>query len=98
MTKIHWVAYLLIGSFVSLVSFFRYESLKFFFYAGVLFIAVGIVKLVFSITKDKDEKVRANEQLYTNKVQHHHQFKYCSRCRNVLKIHDRFCSRCGSRV
>lgn len=27
-----------------------------------------------------------------------HQYKYCSNCRNVVRITDKFCNRCGARV
>lgn len=126
MAKIHGLVYLIIGAFVSLVSWrVSFENLQLFFYIGLVFVAVGIMKLFISAVKKStlDEQKPAQpkqqnaaahqahmhpqhhpQQHHQNApVAHHaqhqqHHYKYCPRCRNVVRSHDVFCPRCGARV
>ena len=93
MAKIHWSVYIIVGLFVSIFSWrLNYEKLIFFFYAGLFFIFVGILKLVFSFIKN-----RMNKKEKTRKVQQQN-IKYCHNCGTALRLHHRFCTKCGARV
>ena len=57
MARIHWSVYIIIGTFVSVVSrIIDYDKLIFFFYVGIIFILAGIIKLVFNIKKEDKSK------------------------------------------
>lgn len=95
MPKIHGIVYVIIGLFVSAVSWrFNYEKLIFFFYAGLVFVLIGIVKLIFALIRHKGKSAGKIHQKAHSQIQH----KYCSKCGAALNIHNRFCSRCGARV
>ena len=112
MAKIHGLAYILIGLFISIFSYkVNYEKLVFFYYLGYIFIFVGILKLIFSLMKRKSSKTKElhhkeehKHQSATmhkeniNSMHRQQQYKYCNNCRNVVRITDKFCSRCGARV
>ena len=94
MAKIHWLAYVIVGLVVSIISWkFNYQKLIFFFYIGLIFILVGIVKLIFNLMKKEKKAEHKTQQI--NQQAHH--IKYCTQCGNQLRTHDRFCSRCGRR-
>lgn len=92
MPKIHGLIYIAVGLFVSILSWrLDYNKLTFFFYAGLVFVLVGVIKLLLDLAKRKaGAKEKAHHRL--------HQIKYCPKCGNATKLHDRFCSRCGAMV
>lgn len=104
MAKIHWLVYVIVGLFVSIMSWrLNYEKLLFFFYAGWFFIFIGVVKLIFGLIKRKIDR----KEEPSKKVQHQapiqpqhqaHHYKRCHKCGNAVRLHDRFCARCGYRV
>ena len=112
MTKIHGLVYILIGAFVSIMSWrLNQEKLLFFYYAGYFFIFVGILKLIFNWMKNRAEKPKVHAQQVQhkpapqmnhpmNKLHHQarHQIKYCHNCGTQLRLHHKFCARCGARV
>ena len=95
MSKIHWSVYLLLGFFVSAFSYkLNYNKLIFFFYIGIIFILIGIAKLIFgnaNKTANKAKNIQRTPQQQTR-------FRYCPKCANILRPNDRFCSICGARV
>ena len=94
MAKIHWSVYIIVGLFVSIFSWrLDYVKLVFFFYAGLFFIFVGILKLVFNFIKNKMSK---EEKVQHKSVQQH--IKYCHNCGTALRHQAKFCTRCGYRV
>lgn len=97
MAKIHWSIYILVGLFISILSWrLNYEKLIFFFYAGLIFIFIGIVKFIFGLLK---KRVAKEETMLHHKIQHQTQnVKYCHQCGSALRLHHRFCIRCGARV
>ncbi len=100
MAKIHGAVYLIIGIFISLVSYFSTnKSLRFFIYIGFLFGIIGIIKLLFtSLKKKKKEKPVQHTHYKHPKVSQKEQSlftKYCQRCGNLVRTFDNFCSRCG---
>jgi len=104
MTKIHWIAYFVIGLFVSAVSWkISYQKMVFFFYAGLAFIIVGIVKLIMSIKPGKGNEARQQKKSlsrhhYTVQNPHQTRFRRCHKCGNVTAISNRFCGKIGSQT
>jgi len=107
MMKIHSIIWLLIGLLVSIVSqIANNASLRFFFYVGLLFIAIGFIKAVVSYLTPKPEKKQTHKLGLLHHPQYHQKIaeehpqaytKYCARCRQQARSIDNFCSRCGSR-
>ena len=95
MAKIHWSVYIITGLFVSILSYkLNYEKLVFFFYIGLIFIVIGAAKLSFNLINKKAKKA----QTAHHKPQQQAGFRYCPKCANVLRPHDKFCSICGAKV
>jgi len=107
MAKIHGLVYILIGLFVVIASWkIDYNDMILFFYVGWIFVLVGIVKLFLMFGKKEETKSVHHAQhnrssghiQHSKNKQHQNQlqnYKRCPRCHNVLRIHDRFCNRCG---
>ncbi len=101
MARIHWSVYIIIGTFVSVVSrIIDYDKLIFFFYVGIIFILAGIIKLVFNIKKEDKSKGINHKNIHQarQRAQYPQRLKRCFKCGNVMKLQDRFCSRCGAHV
>ena len=102
MAKLHGLVYIVVGFFVASVSWkISYEKLFLFFYIGVLFILLGIGKLIFGSKANKEEKQKTAGQKIQNRTLNqtmHQQFKRCGKCGNAARVNDNFCSRCGARV
>jgi len=92
MAKIHGLVYIAAGLLVSVLSYkLNYQKLIFFFYAGLVFIFVGISKLIFSWIKNKTPKKEAAQR-------HQPNVKYCHNCGAPLRLNARFCTRCRAQV
>lgn len=77
------------GLLVSLISWkIDKERFIFFFYSGLIFVFIGIVKLAFNLAKSKAVKKDVPEV--------HRAHKYCQRCGSAVSLHARFCPRCGA--
>ena len=104
MAKLHGLVYIVIGFFVSSVSWkISYDKLFLFFYAGLLFILFGTGKLIFGSKTNKEEKQKTAAQKIQHKAVYQtthqmQQFKRCLKCGNAARINDNFCSRCGARI
>mgnify|MGYP001594133448 CR=1 FL=1 len=106
MAKVHWTVYILIGLFISIMSWkLNYEKFIFFFYAGWVFVLVGTVKLIFSWIKNRTSKelVRTKQPQTTQYKTLHRQtpqsnIKFCHNCGAALRLQHRFCIRCGARA
>ena len=99
MSKIHGLIYIIVGLFVSSISWkLNYAKLFLFFYLGLIFIIVGIVKLILGPKANKEEmKPKSTQRNLHQSMQRQH-YKRCQRCGNIARIHDNFCSRCGTRI
>ena len=98
MAKIHGLVYLLVGLLVSFLSWkLNYEKLMFFFYIGLIFVFIGVIKLITGLMKKKNNEVDAHKK-HGKMPQAHRQVKYCHQCGSALSPHHRFCSRCGARI
>jgi len=94
MAKIHWLVYIAVGLFVSIASWkIDKERFVFFFYAGLAFVFVGIVKLIFNLVKNRtSKKAKQKIQPQGNSVKH------CHQCGNAASPHHKFCVKCGARI
>ena len=96
MAKIHGFAYLIIGIFVSVASWkINKEALYLFFYAGILFMGVGVAKLLLSLIKNKKEEETTHHRKIQSQAQHLQHYRRCKKCGNVMRANDKFCGRCG---
>jgi len=94
MVKIHGLIYIAVGLFVSIFSWkLNYQKLIFFFYAGLFFIFVGIIKLIFNLIKKRMNK-KEHHRIQQHQTQ---QIKYCHQCGSELRQQARFCTKCGAR-
>ncbi len=102
MAKIHGLVYIIIGIFVSIASWrINNEDLQLFFYVGILFIGIGAAKLLLSLVKSKKEGEKTTHHKKISLQQHlqhqqKHHYKRCPRCGSIMRLADRFCSRCGA--
>lgn len=94
MAKIPPWMFIAVGLLVSTVSLFRYSRFIVFFYAGLMFIVVGIVMIISNRIKGESKQVTHKKTAVH--MQHSQQIKYCSQCGHPMKLHDRFCARCGA--
>lgn len=95
MPKIHGLIYILVGLFVSILSYkLNYEKLIFFFYAGLIFIFIGVIKLIFDLIKREMSKTTTQHKIH-GKPQN---IRYCHQCGATLSLHHKFCTRCGAKV
>ena len=106
MAKLSSMVYLLIGLFVLVVSFtLDWRRFLIFIVVGVVFFAIGIIKLVAAPGK---AKVQLDD---TDRLHHYQQkmpptdprdaqvrTKVCHNCGAAAMIHARYCWRCGSRM
>ncbi len=85
------LVWLVVGVFVSVVSL-KVPNLLFFFYIGLIFIGIGVAKLVGKfILKKKVSKLEV-------KVVNPQLFKTCYHCKSHVRGVDLFCWRCGARL
>ena len=110
MSKIHGMVYIGIGIFITLTSWkINYNALILFFYFGILFVLIGISKIIYRLYKvEEDNKPinRTAHHLGHHQIHNHsplqnsqnHQYKKCHRCGSLIKFADRFCSRCGTKL
>ena len=101
MTKIHGIAYVLVGIFIMLASM-KIDTLVFFFYAGIVFILIGFVKIGIGITNQKKEESShkpASQHVHPQHLQKiRQQYKRCPRCGTLAHMHDTFCRKCGMNI
>lgn len=99
MVKIHGIAYILTGIFISIVSYLiDADDLYIFYYGGMFFIAFGVAKIVLKfITVQKEEQKTAQAMQQRTNI-HSQNYKKCHRCGNASRLTDRFCSRCGTKM
>ena len=93
MAKVPSWMFIAVGLLVSIVSLFRYGRFIVFFYAGLIFIVVGIIRMISN--KVKGESKQMPHKRTAVHMQHSQQIRYCSQCGNAMRLHDRFCARCG---
>jgi flagellar motor component MotA len=96
MAAIPWWGWLIVGLFVSISSAISGGALRFFVWIGLIFIIVGVGKLVMVfVTNPKETK---KEQQVMHAPQPHQREKHCTRCRLTVLPTDNFCRYCGTRL
>lgn len=86
MTKLHWIVFVITGLILTFGSWMiNRERFVLFFYAGFVFLLIGIVKFIYKKNK------MPNKPTYPN-------IKHCPRCRAPLRLDASFCYNCGGRV
>lgn len=94
-----WI-YLIIGGGIAITA--RYVDLEIFFWFGLLFVVVGVFKIVVRfITKEKNHPAFSSDTDMTPakpKISQENYPKYCPRCRLMYARDSNFCSRCGSQL
>lgn len=103
MAKLHWMTFVIAGLVLSFGSWMiNRERFVLFFYAGFVFLLIGIVKFIYRSRGEENEKSEsaARPAHVPGKMQNkpmHPNIKYCQRCRAPSRINANFCSNCGSR-
>ena len=81
--KIHGIAYLVIGLFVTLVSSFV-ENMKIFIVFGIIFMAIGVGKLIFMKTAEEVKEERQERVAQPKYIRcpscHAFNYPYALRC------------------
>lgn len=101
MAKIHGLIYIIVGLFISILSWkLTYQKFILFFYIGLIFVLVGAIKIILNFLKNKSQnKLQSAHQKMPYQLQQKHlqaqKFRRCHKCGNIMKLNDRFCSRCG---
>ncbi|MBI4150492.1 hypothetical protein HY492_00010 [Candidatus Woesearchaeota archaeon] len=96
MAKIPAFAYLLVGALVAYVSLRIGETFTFFFYVGLVFLGIGLAKLLIGFLLRKKETKTEKKLEQPAKPANH--IRYCPRCRSACRMFDYFCWRCGTRL
>ncbi len=97
MAEIAWWVWLGVGLLVALTSVFSGGKLTLFAWVGLVFIVIGIAKVVslFVLTPKEEKKVQ--QQRIPTPYQPQPAF-YCPVCRFTVMPNDRFCKYCGARL
>ena len=95
--KIHAIIYLIIGAVISYVSLRIGSTFTFFFYVGLVFIGIGVAKLLIGFLLKKKESKSEKKNEAPMRVSPP-LWKHCSRCKSQVRTVDFFCWRCGTRL
>lgn len=93
MAKIPSIVWIIVGAVMVGVSYRIGKSMDIFFYVGLLFLTIGIFKIIVGFIIG-DKKKKADKEAAEMKT---HQFT-CPRCRTVVASDFRFCPHCGNRI
>ncbi|MBS3147574.1 hypothetical protein J4219_01690 [Candidatus Woesearchaeota archaeon] len=93
MAAIPWWAYLCIGLFVAIASAQIGGSISLFAWVGLLFVLVGIAKLVVLFILSPREKKKPVQQAH-----YQPRASLCPRCRMQVSHYDNYCRLCGMRL
>ena len=95
MAEIYWWAWLATGLFITITSAIVGGTVQLFVWIGLLFIIIGIAKVVLLLV------LRPKETKIERKAMHmpvHHAKAACPRCRVSIERTDYFCRYCGTRL
>ena len=95
MAEIPWWAWIGVGLFVAVAAGIMGGKVSLFAWVGLLFIAIGIGKVVylFVLTPRKEKPVHSGIPTPAQALA-----RYCPLCRVTVLPTDRFCRYCGSRL
>ncbi len=101
MAELAWWAWLGVGLFVAITSAVMGGKVALFAWVGLIFIVVGIAKIVYLfVLKPKETKAEQHSMHMPNPQLPPQQPSalYCQRCRVTVQITDHFCRYCGWRL
>jgi len=104
MAKLHWIVFVIVGFILTFGSWrISMERFVLFFYAGFVFLLVGIVKFIYRGKNEESKKIDYGMRPahVPNKMQNKPMNPHntdCQRCRAPSRINANFCSNCGNRV
>jgi len=93
MAKIPWIAWIIVGLGMFLISLRVGEELDMFLYIAMFFLFIGFFKMVawFILGGKTKKALLASEEI-------RHQQYSCPRCKNVIASNYGFCPHCGTRL
>ena len=101
MAEIPWWVWLGVGLFVSIVSALMGGKVTIFIWIGLIFIIVGIAKVVYLFVlrpKEAKSEQKAMHMRHPQLPPQPPSALYCPRCRITVQTTDRFCRYCGQRL
>ena len=99
MAKIHWIVYIVVGLFVSIMSWrLGYEKLFIFFYAGIIFVLAGIIKAVIDAKRKKKNEALSKIFKADAKEKPSQPLRYCLKCGDMVRAIEGKCPKCGTVV
>ncbi len=98
MAEIAWWAWLGVGLFVAVSAAWSGGKVSIFAWAGLLFIAIGIGKVVYMFVIRPRESVSEQKVVPPSRIQPPQGVQYCPRCRVTIQPSDFFCRYCGTRL
>ena len=84
------IVWLIVGIGVSVISL-RVPGLTFFFYIGLIFVGIGLAKIIIKYIfrkKETKQEVKMHKPVVNQ----------CFHCRSQVRSIDSFCWRCGARL
>jgi uncharacterized membrane protein YuzA (DUF378 family) len=101
MAEIPWWAWLGVGLFVAITSAVMGGKISIFAWVGLIFIVVGIAKVVYLFVLHPKESKADQQAMHMRQPQLAPQAPsvlYCPRCRITVQPTDHFCRYCGWRL
>jgi len=101
MAEIAWWAWLGVGLFVAISSAYMGGKVTLFAWVGLLFIVIGIAKVVYIFVlrpKETKSEQRAMHMPYPQLPPQPPSAFYCPQCRITVQPTDFFCRYCGRRL
>ncbi|MBD3361667.1 hypothetical protein GF358_02625 [Candidatus Woesearchaeota archaeon] len=87
------IVWLMLGTILSVFSYYLGKDFILFFYSGIIIIALGIFKItlqyIFSEKASKTEKQKISQQEH---------YTSCRHCNNIVRKIDYYCSMCGKQL
>ena len=101
MTKIHGLAYLILGLLIGGFSYYinnknKSNAFALFFYIGIIFVMIGIIKLLAKVVQKKAVKKTEIHNHAHQRPTPTSQVRFCGHCGASLRQHDHFCPMCGN--
>ncbi len=97
MASIAWWAWLGVGLFVAITSAYMGGKVTLFAWVGLLFIVIGIGKVVYLFVLSPKESKKEHTIVHPHRAPVTPAY-YCPRCRITIQSTDNFCKYCGNRL
>lgn len=90
--KIHGLVWLAIGAVMTAMSAYLGDRLRFFFYVGLVFVAIGVFKLIARYVTQEDPSTDPKP------LPNHPMISRCANCRESVYTTAKFCHMCGAKI